>query len=390
MKPNHTLRVLGLAGAASLIAASACAQDAGYYYGGLSVGQSRARIDEPRITATLLGAGLATTSIVSDEHDPAFKLFGGYQFNRNFALEGGYFNLGKFGFTSTTVPAGTLTGQIRLQGLNLDLVGTWPITERWSAIARVGAQYASARDSFRGSGAVGVLNPNPSRRETNLKLGLGMQYEINQSMLVRGEVERYRINDAVGNHGGVNVLSVSLVFPFGRTQTPVARAMDAPAYVAQAPLPAPAPQAPAVVVPAAPVAAAPVVAAPERRRVTFSADSLFAFDRSDVRPEGKTALDAFTRELHGTDYNTITVEGYTDRLGSKAYNQKLSSQRAESVKSYLVNTDGVDAAKVAASGKGESSAVTKPGDCKGNRPSAQLIACLQPDRRVEVEVTGTR
>ena len=390
MKPTHTLRVLGLAGAASLIAASACAQDAGYYYGGLSVGQSRARIDEPRITATLLGAGLATTSIVSDEHDPAFKLFGGYQFNRNFALEGGYFNLGKFGFTSTTVPAGTLTGQIRLQGLNLDLVGTWPITERWSAIARVGAQYASARDSFRGSGAVGVLNPNPSRRETNLKLGLGMQYEINQSMLVRGEVERYRINDAVGNHGGVNVLSVSLVFPFGRTQTPVARAMDAPAYVAQAPLPAPAPQAPVVVVPAALVAAAPVVAAPERRRVTFSADSLFAFDRSDVRPEGKTALDAFTRELRGTDYNTITVEGYTDRLGSEAYNQKLSSQRAESVKSYLVNTDGVDAAKVAASGKGESSAVTKPGDCKGNRPSAQLIACLQPDRRVEVEVTGTR
>lgn len=390
MKPTHTLRVLGLAGAASLIAASACAQDAGYYYGGLSVGQSRARIDEPRITATLLGAGLATTSIVSDEHDPAFKLFGGYQFNRNFALEGGYFNLGKFGFTSTTAPAGTLTGQIRLQGLNLDLVGTWPITERWSAIARIGAQYASARDTFTGTGAVGVLNPNPSRRETNLKLGLGMQYEINQSMLVRGEVERYRINDAVGNHGGVNVLSVSLVFPFGRTQTPVARAMDAPAYVAQAPLPAPAPQAPVVVVPAALVAAAPVVAAPERRRVTFSADSLFAFDRSDVRPEGKTALDAFTRELRGTDYNTITVEGYTDRLGSEAYNQKLSSQRAESVKSYLVNTDGVDAAKVAASGKGESSAVTKPGDCKGNRPSAQLIACLQPDRRVEVEVTGTR
>ena len=269
-------------------------------------------------------------------------------------------------------------------------MGTWPITERWSAIARVGAQYTSARDSFRGTGAVGVLNPNPSRRETNLKLGLGMQYEINQSMLVRGEVERYRINGAVGNHGGVNVLSVSLVFPFGRSQTPVARAMDTPAYVAQAPLPAPAPQAPVVVVPAALVAAAPVVAAPERRRVTFSADSLFAFDRSDVRPEGKTALDAFTRELRGTDYNTITVEGYTDRLGSEAYNQKLSSQRAESVKSYLVNTDGVDAAKVAASGKGESSAVTKPGDCKGNRPSAQLIACLQPDRRVEVEVTGTR
>ncbi len=393
MKPAHALRLLGLAGLGSLVAASSYAQESGYYYGGLSFGQSRAKIDEPRISASLLGAGLATTSMDKDERDAGVRLFGGYQFNRNFAVEGGYFSLGKFGFTSTTVPAGTLDGRIRLQGLNLDLVGTLPITERWSAIGRVGAQYASARDTFRGTGAVGVLNPDPSKRETNYKVGLGLQYELSSAMLVRGEVERYRINDAVGNHGGVNVASVSLVFPFGRTPTPAARVMSAPAYVAQAPAPAPAP-APPIVAPA-PVAAAPVVIAPvvvaaAVRRVNFSADSLFAFDRSDVRPEGKTALDNFTKELQGTNFSMIAVTGHTDRLGSEAYNQKLSSQRAESVKSYLVNTGRVDAAKIVASGKGESSPVTKPDECKGNKPSPALIACLQPDRRVEVEVSGTR
>ncbi len=67
----------------------------------------------------------------------------------------------------------------------------------------------------------------------------------------------------------------------------------------------------------------------------------------------------------------IRVEGHTDRLGSSAYNEKLSLQRAEAVKSYLVISGGINPAKISAVGKGES-------------------ARLQPDRRVEVEVSGTR
>ena len=393
MTARHTLHRLGLAGLGTLLATGALAQEGAYPYMGLSLGQSRANIDEPRIAAGLLGAGLPTTSINSNEREADVKLFGGYQLNRNFALEAGYFHLGRFGFTANTLPPGTLNGQIRLQGLNLDLVGTWPVTERLSLLGRVGAQYAQASDRFRGTGAVAVSNPNPSRRETNYKLGAGLQYEINRSLLVRGEVERYRINDAVGNHGGINVMSVSLVIPFGRSPAPAPRAMaPAPVFVAQAPVAAPIP-APAPVVkvaPAAPVAAPPVVIAPERRKVSFSADSLFDFDHSEVRPQGKAALDTFTRELQGTSFTQVMVEGHTDRLGTAAYNQQLSQQRAAAVKAYLVGVGGVDAAKVSASGKGESSPVTATGDCIGNRPTPKLISCLQPDRRVEVEVSGTR
>lgn len=384
MKIIKLLRLISLAGLGSFIAASSFAQADSYYYGGLSVGQSRAKIDEERITASLIGSGLTSATMVRNERSTGYRLFGGYQFNRYFGAEGGYFNLGDFGFTSTTVPAGTLQGQIKLQGFNLDLVGTMPLTDKLSAIARVGAQYANARDSFSGTGAVAVSNPNPSQRSTNYKVGLGLQYAFSPSLLVRAEGERYRINDAVGNRGDVNLYSVSLVFPFGRTPTSAPRAA-APVYV----VPPVVYAAPPVVAPVV-VAPAPVVLVPELRRVSFSAESLFGFDKSGVRPEGRAALDQFAKELSGTQFDVITVEGHTDRLGSPAYNQKLSSERAESVKNYLVTSGGINAMKIAAVGKGETVPVTKADECKGSKPSAKLITCLQADRRVDVEVSGKR
>lgn len=388
-----TLRLLVLAGLAPALASSALAQESSYFYGGLSLGESRARIDQERIAANLLGAGLTTTSFARDQRAAAWRLFGGLQLNRNFALELGAFDLGKFGFDATTTPAGTLAGQIKLQGGSLDLVGTLPLSESFSLIGRVGAQAARTRDSFSGTGAVAVLNPNPSKRQINPKLGAGLQYAFSPSFLIRGEAERYRVNDAVGRRGDVDVYSISLVFPFGRTPAP--RVAQAPVYVPPPPPPPPMP----VVVPPPPPPPPPVVVAPppvpkavvpERRRVSFSAESLFGFDQSAVKPEGRAALDRFAAELQGAQFEVITVEGHTDRLGTPAYNQKLSAQRAEAVKNYLVSAGGFAAAKVNAVGKGETSPTTQPGTCTGNKPTPKLITCLQPDRRVEIEVVGTR
>jgi OOP family OmpA-OmpF porin len=393
MNSKHTLCLMVLAGFGPLAMGTACAQDEGYLYGGISAGASRAKIDQERIGGSLLGTGLTTTGFQRDERSTAYRLFGGYQFNRNFALEAGYFDLGKFGFNATTLPAGTLNGQIQLRGLNLDLVGALPLGDRWSVLGRVGAQAAQARDTFSGTGAVAVLNPNPSKREINYKYGAGLQYAFSRDFMMRLEAEHYRINDAVGNHGGVNVALLSLVFPFGRAPQAAPRTSSTPAYVAPPPgapaepLPAPVAQAqPPVVTPAA---APPVImAAPQRRRVSFSAESLFGFDLSTVKPEGRMALDKFVADTRGTQFDVISVEGHTDRLGTPAYNQRLSLRRAEAVKAYLVGTGGFAADKVNVVGKGESSPVTQAADCKGNRPTAKLIACLQPDRRVDIEVSG--
>ncbi len=377
------MRLAGLAGLASLAGAPAFAEpDSGYFYGGASIGQSRSKIDDARITANLQSQGLATSAMSNDDKALAGKAFAGYQFDRYFGIEAGYFNLGHFGFTSTTAPPGTLDGRIKLQGINLDLVGTLPLSERFSAIARVGAQHASARDSFRGSGSVVVLTPNPSKSETNVKFGAGLQYVFTPNLTLRGEAERYRVNDAVGNHGDVNLYSVGLVFAFGREPTPAPRPMAAAVYEAPPP-----PPPPAAVVAAVPPP--PPVPVPPPRRVSFSADALFSFDRSEIRPQGKVALDQFAHEIAGTHFDAITVAGHTDRLGSQAYNQKLSVRRAEAVKGYLASAGGIDAGRISAVGMSESRPVTKREDCSGTRPSPKLIACLQPDRRVDVEVSGT-
>ena len=377
MKRIKTSGMLGVATLAVIFSPYAVADESGWY-GGANIGRSGATIDDARITSGLLGAGLATTSIADRDRDTGYKIFGGYQLNKNFAIEGGYFDLGKYGFTATTLPAGTLNGNIRLRGLNLDTVGILPITDKLSALGRVGLNYAQARDSFSGTGSVNVTNPNPSKRGMNYKLGLGLQYAFSESLGMRAEVERYRVNDAIGNKGHIDLVSVGLVYWFGgKTPAPAPRAMaPEPVVIAAAPEP--------VVVPPPP----PPLPAP--MKVTFSADSLFDFDKSNVKPAGKQALDKLAGDLRGAQYDAIQVTGHTDRIGSHAYNLKLSTQRAEAVSAYLVESAAIPAGKIAARGVDGADPVTKPGECTGNKASPKLIACLQPDRRVEVEVSGTR
>ncbi|GAA4014836.1 outer membrane beta-barrel protein [Actimicrobium antarcticum] len=354
----------------------AMADDTGWY-GGLNAGQSRAKIDDQRITSGLLGSGFATSSIVDDNRGTGFKVFGGYQFNKNFALEGGYFDLGRFGYTATTVPAGTLNGTIRLKGLNLDTVGILPITEKLSAFGRVGVNYAEARDNFNGTGAVNIINASPSKREANIKFGVGLQYAFTDALNMRVEAERYRVNDAIGNRGDIDMVSVGLVYRFGdKSPTPVARAPEPVTYMPP----------PVAVVTPPPMPAPP----PAPRKVSFSADSLFAFDRADLTPTGKQSLARFASELNGTDYDQIRVTGHTDRIGAHAYNLKLSSRRADAVKAELVTAAGIPTGKIVTAGVNGAEPVTKPGDCVGQKVSKALIACLQPDRRVDVEVSGTR
>ena len=124
-------------------------------------------------------------------------------------------------------------------------------------------------------------------------------------------------------------------------------------------------------------------------KVTFSADSLFDFDKANLKPAGKQQLDKFAADLKGVKYDAVAVTGHTDRIGAQGYNLKLSARRADAVKGYLV-ASGIPAGAIAAKGVNGADPVTKAEDCKGSKPTARLIVCLQPDRRVEVEVAGTR
>ncbi len=153
-----------------------------------------------------------------------------------------------------------------------------------------------------------------------------------------------------------------------------------------------APVAPGVVA-AAPVALTPAPAAIVREvtKETFVllGDTLFKFDKSgrdEMLSGGKERLTAIASRLRAyQSISTLSIAGHTDRLGTDGYNQPLSQRRAATVLDFLSSSD-VRAGRVEAIGKGESEPVTT--QCSNKLPRAQLIACLQPDRRVTIEVTG--
>jgi OmpA-OmpF porin, OOP family len=154
-----------------------------------------------------------------------------------------------------------------------------------------------------------------------------------------------------------------------------------PPPVAVAPPPAPAPEPTPLVV--APPAPPPII-----EQISLSSDVLFEFNKAELRPAGQQKLDEIAERLKGANVQQVAAIGHADRIGSDDYNQQLSEKRAEAVKQYLTQK-GVEDNKVRSEGRGESDPVT--GDqCKGSKANSKLIACLQPDRRVDIEVRGER
>jgi len=151
-------------------------------------------------------------------------------------------------------------------------------------------------------------------------------------------------------------------------------------------------EAPPVAKPAAPKAAPAPAPKPAAQKVTLAADALFDFDKATLRADGKAKLDEMLAKIKDIKLEVIIAVGHADRIGSDKYNQKLSEARAASVKTYLVSK-GLEPNRVYTEGKGEKQPVT--GDkCmkmgKEHRSNKKLVACLQPDRRVEIEVIGTK
>jgi OOP family OmpA-OmpF porin len=141
------------------------------------------------------------------------------------------------------------------------------------------------------------------------------------------------------------------------------------------------------------VASPPVARVAEKaavpQRVELSADALFAFGRSgpaDLLPQGRRELDTLAAGLRGArETSRMRITGHTDRLGSPSFNEQLSLARATTVRDHLVQA-GVPARGMQVQGKGE----TEPKvQCEQKRRE-ELINCLAPNRRVEIEVFGER
>jgi OmpA-OmpF porin, OOP family len=129
---------------------------------------------------------------------------------------------------------------------------------------------------------------------------------------------------------------------------------------------------------------APPPTPPVAEVMRLSADALFAFDRAslaDVLPGGRAEIRNVAANLMRADFGHVEVRGYTDRIGSVAHNQQLSQRRADTVKALLVR-QGIPAERIDAIGFGMQDPITT--HCPDSLPRADLITCLQPDRRVEI------
>lgn len=133
---------------------------------------------------------------------------------------------------------------------------------------------------------------------------------------------------------------------------------------------------------AAPEQPAPIV-------ITLQSDTLFGFDKSVIRAEGKQQLDeqVIGKMKEYPQIELVLVTGHADRIGSDAYNLQLSQRRADAVKDYLVE-QGIDATRIETAAKGESEPVVTCDEVKGKASgrNRELIECLKPNRRVVVEI----
>ena len=125
-----------------------------------------------------------------------------------------------------------------------------------------------------------------------------------------------------------------------------------------------------------------------RQKLVLNAEPLFSYGSAELRAASRMALDEFARDVEVMTTGPIRLVGHADRLGSKTRNQILSEERADAVKAYLVSR-GIGETRMRVESKGSTQPATHAGACGGDR-SAMTIACLQPDRRVAVEVAGTR
>ena len=113
-------------------------------------------------------------------------------------------------------------------------------------------------------------------------------------------------------------------------------------------------------------------------KITLQADTLYDFNKSDLKPEGKATLDKIAKDLSKIKLEVIIAVGNTDSVGTDAYNMALGQRRAQSVKAYLVSK-GVDGSRIYTESKGKSNPVASNATAEGRAKN----------RRTDIEVVGT-
>ncbi|HHF3402086.1 TPA: porin OmpA [Haemophilus influenzae] len=293
-----------------------------------------------------------------------YGVFGGYQIlnqdNFGLAAELGYDNFGRVKLRLAGKPKVKHTNH----GAHLSLKGSYEVLDGLDVYGKAGV--ALVRSDYKFYEDANGTRDHKRSRHTARASGLfavGAEYAVLPELAVRLEyqwltrVGKYRPQDkpntAINYNPWIGSINAGISYRFGQGE-------------------------------------APVVAAPEVVSKTFSlnSDVTFAFGKANLKPQAQATLDSIYGEMSQVKSAKVAVAGYTDRIGSDAFNVKLSQERADSVANYFV-AKGVAADAISATGYGKANPVTGA-TCDQVKGRKALIACLAPDRRVEIAVNGTK
>ena len=360
---KKTAIALVVAGLAAASVAQAAPQE-NTFYAGVKAGQ--ASFHDGIKANTVVNSTNAYSDFGAGYNRNSFTygVFGGYQIlnrdNLGLAVELGYDDFGRAKFRD----AGKTVFKHTNHGAHLSLKGSYEVLNGLDVYGKAGV--ALVRSDYKFYNAANGARDHEAGRHSLRTSGLfavGAEYAVLPELAVRLEYqwltrvgkyrEQNRPNSAINYNPWIGSINAGVSYRFGQ-------------------------------------GAAPVVAAPEVVSKTFNlnSDVTFAFGKANLKPQAQAALDGIYGEIAQVNNAKVAVAGYTDRIGSDAGNLKLSQRRADTVANYFV-AKGVSADAISATGYGKANPVTGA-TCDQVKGRKALIACLAPDRRVEIAVNGTK
>ncbi|MGN5052941.1 porin OmpA [Aeromonas veronii] len=357
---NKSMLAVLVSGLLAAGAVQAAAQDNTWYVGGKAGWSNYYGVDHNQYVEAN-AQSLGNTSENTD--DLGLGLFAGYQLNTNLGFELGYDWLGKYESKAGT-GSDTLNTEAKGQMIQATMKISFPATNVLDLYGRLGGAYAWTDSEI----SFANVSETGKKHGAAFVGALGAEYAIDRDWAARLEYQYTTpLGDASLDRSGIEMdnglISFGMLYRFGQQGGEVA-----------APAPAPAAE-------PAPVAVV------EPKTFSLSSDVLFEFNKATLKLSANQALDALFSQIVAANPKdgVATVIGYTDRIGSDNYNLALSEKRAQSVASYLVSK-GLYADKVRVEGRGKANPVT--GNSCASRSKQELIACLAPDRRVEIHLEG--
>ncbi len=360
---KKTAIALVVAGLAAASVAQAAPQE-NTFYAGVKAGQAsfhdgiKANTDATNPRSLDFGTGYNRNSFT-------YGVFGGYQIlnrdNLGLAVELGYDDFGRVKFKE----AGKVATKHTNHGAHLSFKGSYEVLNGLDVYGKAGVALVRSDYKFYDV-ATGARDHEEGRHSlrTSGLFAVGAEYAVLPELAVRLEyqwltrVGKLRTqnthNSSVDYNPWIGSINAGVSYRFGQG------AVAAPAM------------------------------APEVVSKTFNlnSDVTFAFGKANLKPQAKATLDGIYGEIAQINSAKVAVAGYTDRIGSDAGNLKLSQRRADTVANYLVQK-GVATNAISATGYGKANPVTGA-TCDQVKGRKALIACLAPDRRVEIAVNGTK